>query len=190
MFKIKINSPVILGFCALCLISFALSLITNQQSNYLLFSVYRSSFLNPLTYVRLVCHVFGHQNITHLFNNVMFVLILGPTLEEKYNSKTIAFCMFITALITGGLHMLFFPRIVLLGASGIVFMMILLISFAGVKEKSLPLTFLIVLVLYLGQEVYKAINVYDNISQFGHIVGGIVGSFFGIRLNGIKIFNR
>lgn len=190
MFKVKFNSPVILGFCGLCVVSFLLATVTNQQTNYLFFSVYSSSFLNPLTYVRLIGHVFGHYNFSHLFNNMMFILILGPILEEKYSSQTIALCIMITAFITGLLQMFIFPNSILLGASGVVFMMILLVSFAGVKEKSIPVTFLLVLILYLGQEVYRAISVKDNISQFGHIVGGLTGSFLGIKLNNIKVFNR
>ena len=91
--------------------------------------------------------------------------------------------MLVTALVTGIFNLLFFPGTALLGASGVVFAMVLLCSFTGsTAEKKIPLTFLLVAVLYLGQQIYQAFSA-DNISQMAHIVGGIVGSGFGFLLN-------
>ena len=83
----------------------------------------------------------------------------------------------VTALITALLNNFFFPS-GLMGASGIVFMMILLSSFANLKQGHIPLTFVIIVVLFLGKEVYNSLKM-DNISQFAHILGGICGSIFG-----------
>ena len=47
----------------------------------------------------------------------------------------------------------------------------------------MPLTFIIVAVLYIGQQVYQGLFVADNISQMGHIVGGMVGSVLGFVMN-------
>ena len=47
----------------------------------------------------------------------------------------------------------------------------------------MPLTFIIVAVLYIGQQVYQGLFVADNISQMGHIVGGLVGSVLGFVMN-------
>ena len=49
----------------------------------LLFSVYRSSFLNPFTYFRLIGHVFGHADWEHFLGNITLILVVGPLLEEK-----------------------------------------------------------------------------------------------------------
>jgi uncharacterized membrane protein YgaE (UPF0421/DUF939 family) len=83
----------------------------------------------------------------------------------------------VTALITGLLNILFFST-ALMGASGVVFMMILLASFTNFTAGEIPLTFVLVLVLYLGQEVVKSFAS-NNISEFAHIVGGFIGSLFG-----------
>ena len=71
----------------------------------------------------------------------------------------------------------------LMGASGVVFAMVLLSSITSAGEGEIPLTFIVVAVLYLGQQVYEGIFVNDNISQIGHIVGGMVGSALGFVMN-------
>lgn len=70
----------------------------------------------------------------------------------------------------------------LLGASGIVFMFILLSSFANIKTGHLPLTFVIIVIVFLGKEVFASFA-HDSISQFAHIIGGLCGSTFGFLSN-------
>ncbi|MDR2731417.1 MAG: rhomboid family intramembrane serine protease, partial [Treponema sp.] len=83
----------------------------------------------------------------------------------------------ITALVTGVLNVIFFQS-ALLGASGIVFMMILLSSFTNFNHGEIPLTFILVLILYMGVQFLNSFN-NDDISHFAHIIGGLCGSFFG-----------
>jgi uncharacterized membrane protein YdcZ (DUF606 family) len=65
-----------------------------------------------------------------------------------------------------------------MGASGVVFMMILLASFTNFSEGEIPLTFILILILYIGREVFNSFR-QDNISEFAHIIGGLCGSLFG-----------
>jgi membrane associated rhomboid family serine protease len=135
------------------------------------------SWLNPLDYFRLFSHVLGHASWEHLFGNFSLILLLGPMIEEKYSSiKLLTMCL-TTALITSLLNIILFGNVIL-GASGIVFMMIVLSSVSNLKSKSIPLTFLLILVLFLGKEV---VNSFQNnrISEFAHIIGGICGAVFG-----------
>ena len=41
------------------------------------------------------------------------------------------------------------------------------------------LTFILVMLLYLGREVWNSVASKDNISQFAHIAGGLAGSVMG-----------
>jgi hypothetical protein len=82
-----------------------------------------------------------------------------------------------TALVTGIINSLFFST-GLLGASGIVFMMILLSSFTNINGKDIPLTFILILILYLSREIINSFKT-DDISEFAHIIGGFCGSLFG-----------
>jgi len=71
-----------------------------------------------------------------------------------------------------------FPHTALLGASGIVFMLIMLASLSGFSG-GIPVTMLLVAALYLGQQVYDIIFAHDNVANFMHIVGGVCGTAFG-----------
>ena len=164
-----------------------LNVLTKGASNRAVFSVYRSSFLDPLAYLRCVCHVFGHANWNHLMGNMMYILILGPMLEEKYGTSNMVFIMLVTALATGLANLIFFPNIRLLGASGIVFAMILLSSITITEEHTIPLSFILVAAIYIGQQAYQGLFTADNISQMAHIVGGIIGSVLGFVMNKYKM---
>lgn len=177
--KISFNSPVILGFTIICFIAYILSVITHGATNRLFFSVYHSSLLSPLTYVRMIGHVFGHSSWRHFIGNITLLLVVGPLLEEKYGSSDIAIVIGSTALITGLVHYIFFPFSALLGASGVVFAFILLSSITSIKEGSIPLTFILVAILYLGGEVVDGLFVRNNVANLTHIIGGIVGAGFG-----------
>jgi GlpG protein len=104
-------------------------------------------------------------------------------LEEKYGSAELAKVMAITALATGLVNYIFFWNVALCGASGVVFAFIVLSSFTGFKEGEIPLTFILVAVIFIGEQVYEGIAVQDNISNMAHIVGGIVGAVAGYGFN-------
>ena len=186
--KISINSPVVLGFSAICLIALVLSIVTKETTNKLLFMTYHSSLTNPLTYLRFFTHVFGHSGVEHFMGNITYILLLGPLLEEKYGSKLLIQSIVITAFITGIVNYILFPNIALCGASGVVFTFILLSSFTGFKDREIPLTFILVAAIFLGPQVYEGIMLKDNISNLSHVLGGVVGSAMGYLLNknGIK----
>lgn len=185
--RIGFNSPVILGFALLCFASYGLNLLTAGSTNRLIFSTYRSSLLNPLSYLRAFAHIMGHVSWSHLFGNMMYILILGPMLEEKYGSANILFVMLATGLVASVVNAIFFPGTALIGASGVVFSFILLASITGFKDNTIPLTFILVAILYIGQEVYQAIFALDNVSHLGHILGGLTGSALGFIMNKLRM---
>lgn len=184
---ISFNSPVILSFTAICFVSLILDYITKGATTNTFFSVYRSSLLSPWTYVRFIGHIFGHAGWEHFIGNIMMILVVGPLLEEKYGSANMLFVILATAFSTGLAHYALFPRMGLLGASGVVFALILLSSFTSMKEGEIPLTFILVAVIYLGQQVYDGIFVKDNVSNLTHILGGVMGAALGYVMNKNKM---
>lgn len=182
-FRITFNAPVVLSLIFICFIATLLGEITRGESTRLIFMTYHSSLLNPLTYIRLITHVFGHANWNHFIGNATYLLLLGPMLEEKYKSGTLIEIIIITALVTGIINYIFFPNIALCGASGIVFAFIILASFTGFKEGEIPLTFILVATIYIGQQIFDGITVNDNVSNMAHIFGGLVGAVTGYVLN-------
>lgn len=177
--RIKYNSPVVLTFAIVSLFVLFISSLTDGVLTMKLFCVYRSSLKDPLTYPRFFLHVLGHSNLSHYMNNILLMLVIGPPLEEKFGSKSLLTAMVITAFISGLVQFIFFPGSALLGASGIVFMMIVMLSMTGKSNGTIPLTMILVLVLYLGQEVVNGIISRDNISQLTHVIGGICGAAIG-----------
>lgn len=181
--KITFNAPVTLGFVIMCFVATLLGVITSGKITQIMFMTYHSSLTNPMTYIRFVTHIFGHSGWSHFIGNASYLLLLGPMLEEKYGSKELIEVIGITAIATGLVNYIFFWNVGLCGASGVVFAFIILASFTGFKEGEIPLTFILVAVIFIGQQVYEGIAVQDDISNMAHIVGGIVGSVIGYLMN-------
>ena len=183
--RIQYNSPVILTFAILAFAALVISSFSDWAA-FNLFAVYRSPF-SPLYVVRLFGSVLGHANIEHFLGNFLMILMLGPMLEEKYGSKKLLIMILLTALVTGLLHILFLPNTAAMGASGVVFMLILLSSFANLTKGRIPLTLVLCVFVFIGREIVNGLGGADNISQFGHILGGVLGAGFGVWLNKDKI---
>ena len=181
-FAIRFNAPVVLSFAILSLLVLVLDSATGGASTARLFCVYRAPLTDPLTYVRFFTHVLGHSGYSHYMSNMLLLLLVGPGLEEKYGSRNLLTTIAVTAFATGMVPFLLFPHSALLGASGVVFMMIVLSSFTEMKKGGIPLTMLLVVALYLGSEIADGLTRTDNVSHLTHIVGGVCGIFFGFRL--------
>ncbi|MDR2103717.1 MAG: rhomboid family intramembrane serine protease [Treponema sp.] len=178
--RIKYNAPTVLTFT---FTSAAILILSQTLLPFLIetwFVVPGRGGFSPASFrnwMTLFTHVLGHADWAHLASNFSIILLIGPILEETYGSLSLFFMIALTALVTGLLNIFFFST-ALLGASGVVFMMILLASFTNFNKGEIPLTFLLILVLYLGRELFDSFRS-NNISEFAHIVGGFCGSLFG-----------
>ena len=181
--KITNNSPAVLGFVLLSFAVLILGIVTGRSSTQLLFMTYHSSLTNPLTYLRFFTHVLGHNGWTHFIGNMSYILLLGPMLEEKYGAGKILEVIGITAFVTAVVNYILFPTVALCGASGVVFAFILLVSFTNVREGEIPITVILVALIFIGQQVYEGIFLRDNVSNLSHILGGVVGAVAGYKLN-------
>lgn len=188
-FKVDFNSPVILGMAAisLTLIILSLALGTNRMATAL--GIYYTSWADPLMYLRMVSHIFVHGSFAHLTGNFMLILAVGPMVEEKYGSSRLALMILITAAVTGLVNVIFFKGVALMGASGVAFMLILLASFVNIQRGHIPLTVILAAVVFIGNEIVTGMVRSDNISQMGHIIGGLCGGAFGFYIHSDK-FNK
>jgi len=180
--RIQYNAPVTLTFALISALALLLAHYTDGVSNRLIFSVYRAPLTDPLMYLRMFTHALGHANTGHFLNNFIIILLVGPMLEEKYGPKQMVILMVVTAFITGLLWVIVSPY-AKLGASGIVFMLILLSSFTNLQKGRVPLTLILAVVIYLGREIISAATLDDNIAYLSHIVGGLCGALFGFMVN-------
>ena len=176
--KLQYNSVLILSYFFISLIALIINKITQGKSNQLLFSSYRSSPLNPLTYIRFFTHALGHTGWHHFSSNFLTMLLIGPMIEEKYGTINLLIMMLITAGITGLINTII-SRKAILGASGNVFMLIILSSMVNLEAGKIPLTLVLIFFFYITNEIIEGIFVKDNVSHMGHIIGAICGVIFG-----------
>jgi len=178
-FGIDFNAPFILSITGIALAVLIIDMVTDGIMVGL-FAAYRTSIADPLQYFRLFTHVLVHADLGHYAGNFMMILAIGPMVEEKYGSRRLCLVTVITALITGLVNVIFFPGRAVVGASGIVFMMILLASFTNIRQGKMPITVPLVALLYIGNEIMLGLFTVSNVSRISHIVGGLCGACFGI----------
>jgi len=180
---LKYNAPVTLTFALLSLLALALGELTDGWTTQNLFCFYKSSLSDYLTYPRAVLHVLGNTSLTTCTGNVIVLLVIGPAAEERFGSAKVLSAVLLTA-IAGALIMWFlFPDATLMGASGVLFMMMVLASFASMRGGAIPITLILVLVLYLGSEVVRAISGEAGLQELTHIAGGVVGMLLGFAFS-------
>lgn len=177
--KFDYNSQVIITYLFLSIGAWLLNIITRGKSNKLLFTSYRSSPLNPFTYIRLFTHSIGHKDWSHLVSNFLYILLIGPMIEEKYGSLNLLMMLLITSLVIG-LYNTIFSNYTILGASGNVYMLIVLSSFSNIAEGKIPLTLVLIFLFYITTELKEGI-VHGNKKVYhdGHILGALCGIGFG-----------
>ena len=171
------NAKITLSMFFISLVVLFLNYITKGKSDDYLFSVERDSWLKPRTYIRLFTHILGHQDWNHFSNNYLKILILGPLIEEKYGSMNLLIMILITALVTGIITHIR-GKVRAKGASGIVFMLIVLSAFVNVADNKIPLTFVLIILFYVVDEI-MSIRKKDNIGHYAHVYGAICGAIFG-----------
>lgn len=152
-------------------------------------------FKNALDYVRLFLHVFAGTSWEMVLLNALFVLLLGPQLEERYGTPMLCLMMILTALVTGVLCVCT-GCLVATGAEGIIFMMIVLISLTAFARRRLPFSWLCIFLCYTAYRVHyyaylprastsfaqdKSLMelLQKNIPLLINLAGGIIGSLFG-----------
>ena len=173
------NSTVIITYLFISLGACILNYLTKGKSNKLLFSSYRSSPLNPLTYIRLFTHSIGHKDYNHFVNNFLYILLIGPMIEEKYGSINLLAMLLVTSLIIALINIIF-HNYTIMGASGNVFMLIILSSFSNISEGKIPLTLVLILLFYLTTEIRDSLlHGNKQVYHEGHIIGALCGIVFG-----------
>lgn len=175
------NSIVVLSYFFLSLFVLVLNWLTKGKSNSLCFSSGRGSIWNPFTYIRMFTHILGHENWTHFHNNFIYILLIGPMIEEKYGSMNLLIMILITAFVTGFINSIIGKKRIF-GASGIAFMLILLSSLVNIQSGTVPITFILVFIFFIVSEIMDGLFKKDRISHASHLIGAICGFIYGFYL--------
>ncbi|MGP1457792.1 MAG: rhomboid family intramembrane serine protease [Treponema sp.] len=129
---------------------------------------------HALDYARLFFHVFGHTDWLHFTSSALFILLLGPAAEEEYGSPLLALMIFVSAAVAGVLNACFSP-VPLNGSASIAFLMSFLFLFSKRKKNELPLSLILIFVLFAGKIIAGMPNGID-ISALIQSAGGLSGS--------------
>ena len=185
--KVSYNAPVTLSFVLICFVVTFIGSLTDNSITDLLFVTYKSSYTDPMTYIRLFTHILGHKDWTHFLSNAVYLLLLGPMLEEKYGQRTLVHAFIFTALAAGVANFILFPNVPLNGANGVVFAFILLASFTGFRAGEIPLSFIVVVLFFVGDQLSGGTLIQMQLPNTIHIIGGTVGAIFAYNLNKKKM---
>lgn len=215
---LKYDSPVTLTFVLLstlilALDSFALKgfLTTNIficHGSKAVGNIAAFDYKNFLDYLRLFTHILGSSGWQSLLANSTFILLLGPTLEERYGSPILLLMIVLTSLVGGVLNACLVPFFES-GSQSIVFMMICLAAITAFSKKEIPLSWIIVFVLYFALKLCSSYSDFSssssapfslsstssgkkldfiefltlNLNTFTSLAAGIVGSLFGFLVS-------
>jgi rhomboid protease GluP len=175
---ISYNSPVILTFALLSALQLFLSKLTHGVSDAFFVPLYGFHLFSPSTWPPLALYVLAHASVNHFMSNMMLILLVGPVVEERYGSSTLLTMVVVTALCTSCIHMLWSPAVIV-GSSGIAFMLITLAAMGNLRDGVVPLTFVLVAALYVSTELLSSLQP-SNVSHFAHLFGGFMGLVLGL----------
>jgi len=186
--KITIDSYVSVAFVTISVLFLLIdSFVTKGKIASFLSSPINASFVaenvsgtavnifNPATaksYLQLIFYVFAPSSVNVLIPNLIFIMLLGPTLEERYGITVIGIMIFICALFSGVLNACF-CKSSLLGPTCVVYMMIFLNIFFSLIKKKIPLSFIIIFILLIVKDVLSDSGL---ITLIINICGGLCGS--------------
>jgi rhomboid protease GluP len=185
----------------LILINVAVFFYTASNLNYYVeeYGFRPSSFLSGKYYI-IVTSLFLHANIIHIVSNMVFLFLLGPSVEKCAGGLRFLLVYFLGGMIANlamFIPFLYSPNSVGIGASGVISALIGLGTFICpgklvISQFLIPLPFVVVGAFYF---LSNAMNLFTP-SQIGypvHVLGLIVGSIFGLMwsknwIKGILIF--
>lgn len=180
--KFSYDAPVTLTFVIVCAVLFLLNNLVIKNgalSNVLASPTSQTGALpfivkQPLSYLRLLLYIFGSGEEVIYLTNLMIILMMGPAMEERYGSVIIGIMIFVSALFAGVLNACFCADS-LVGAVPVVCMMIFLNAFMSFSKKTVPATFLAVIVFFGFFSISSGMSAIRLIIC---IAGGLCGSLF------------
>jgi GlpG protein len=98
--KISNNAPVTLGFAFVSFVQILVASLTHGAGTSLFVSPHTFDFFSIQSWFASVLHVVGHANFEHFSGNILFIMLLGPMVEEKYGSTQLLFMIIGTAIAT------------------------------------------------------------------------------------------
>ncbi len=182
--KFHYDSPVMLTFALVTLLVFILDafafkgklkdmwLVTPTAAG----GQFPFSFSDFPSILRLFIHVFGYSQNEVLICNLIFILLLGPQMEERYGSVIIGIMIFVSSLFSGVLNACFCKNTVC-GAEPVVFMLILLWTMMQLSRSKISASAIAVIALFIAMLIFRK-NPNGVVGVAVIAAGGLCGSLF------------
>mmetsp|Transcript_14958 Transcript_14958/g.44671 ORF Transcript_14958/g.44671 Transcript_14958/m.44671 type:complete len:247 (+) Transcript_14958:367-1107(+) len=183
--RVTVDAPAVVCYALVCFLVFvadcarpgvAVSLACRPMLAYQYESPVKSA-------LRLVSHTVAHGNWAHLRGNMVNLLLVGPSAEREFGTKNLLRIGAYVGVASAAAHAALGPAdAVQLGASGVVFALILLNSLLSAHAGCVPLTFLLTAFLWVSDEVLS-LFAKDGVSHIAHLSGALVGTAAGYHIH-------
>ena len=182
--KFVYDAPVTLSFALAVLVIFILDtfVFKGKLSGQWLLSPTAAGGVLPFAFsdfgsiLRLFLHIFGYTDAPFLVCNLIFILLLGPAMEERYGSVIIGIMIFVAALFSGVLYACF-CRVPACGAEPVVFMLVLLSCLMHLSRSKISASSIAVIALFVCMLVLRK-NLNGPVGVVIVAAGGLCGSLF------------
>jgi membrane associated rhomboid family serine protease len=181
--KFVYDAPVTLSFIIIALLFFIISLIAPKAGIQELLvapsasGAAKFSFTNIKSILGLFLYIFNGKDRLLLFTNLLFVALIGPSMEERYGSFIIGIMMFVSGIFAGVLNACF-CKDPMYGCSSIVFMLVLLNALMNFSKNKITGTALSMLILFILREAFIENHPNKALGVIIVLAGGLCGSLF------------
>lgn len=137
-------------------------------------------------YYILLTGLFVHANFLHLFGNMFFLYAFGNSLEDEVGASNMAAVFFSGGILSFLLSIPFYPGANMVGASAAIFSVmsaLLLARRPGYSAQFLSPIGPIALLYLFFNIIDIANNTGGNVANISHVIGFIIGMFFGAQWN-------
>lgn len=185
--RLTIQAPVILLFVFICLVIFMFTSSFGGQRILGVHDDWNLAGRGILQLTSLITHIFAHSDVNHIRGNVTHLLLVGPSVEHEFGSVNLIGIILVVAVASAFVHIFGAgaERTHQLGASGVVFACILLNSLVSADNGTIPMSFILISALYLGEELMLFFNFWnpDGVSHHAHLSGGLIGAAAGFMIH-------
>lgn len=166
------------------------------------FALVPSSVYYGHSYWQFVTYMFTHGSISHLLFNMLSLYIFGTAVERRVGSKEFLLYYILTGTLCGlasyGVYYLANTNVVLLGASGAIYALLMLFSVLYPRAVIyvfgiIPVPAPVLIILYFVIELFSGMMSFDGVAHMTHLFGLVFGLLYiliRMRLNPLREWRR
>ena len=181
--KITFDSPVTLILVFFCFLSGILSKSSPELQSFFSCPTCATgqnpfNFKSLADYFKLIFYPLGFSDWNVLSKNLVFILFLCPKVEQVFGKSVLSLILFVSVLFAGVICVCF-SNFSMVGTSGIVCLLLILLLYSSIDKKDLPFSYILLALIYFACEIISIFSS-NSLVIFCHFAGALVGSLVGI----------